>query len=166
MKPLVTSLSITHIDRKTISREHTIEGKFCRAGDICPDDGAVPTSSPTAVNRIRGASTPKKKMLPFASQDCETNGSFVYTRAQLADRYTADQLPISVKIGLSAIDQYIPPMSGAGAATGAGGSGLSATRDSVVSRVPAMEAAFSRAERVTLVGSTIPDSIMSQYFSL
>ena len=40
----------------------------------------------------------------------------------------------------------MPPPAGAGA----GGSGLSATRDSVVSTMAATEAAFSRAERVTL----------------
>src|SRR5699024_7052816 len=61
--------------------------------------------------------------------------------------------------------QYMPPMSGA-AGAGAGGSGLSATRDSVVSTMEATEAAFSRAERVTLAGSTIPAETMSQYSSL
>ena len=55
----------------------------------------------------------------------------------------------------------MPPMSGMAGAAGAAGAGLSATRDSVVSRVAAMEAAFCRAERVTLVGSTIPAAIMS-----
>ena len=58
--------------------------------------------------------------------------------------------------------QYMPPMSGAVGAAGAGGSGLSVTRLSVVSSTPATEAAFSRAERVTLVGSTMPAEIMSQ----
>ncbi len=56
-------------------------------------------------------------------------------------------------------------MSGA-AGTGAGGSGLSATRDSVVSTIPATDAAFSRALRVTLAGSTMPAATMSQYSSL
>ena len=46
------------------------------------------------------------------------------------------------------------------------GSGLSATRDSVVSTMAATEAAFSRAERVTLAGSTMPAAIMSTYSSL
>ncbi len=60
-------------------------------------------------------------------------------------------------------DQYMPPMSGppAGAA-GAGGSFLSATSDSVVRIIDATEAAFSRAERATLVGSTMPSLTMSQ----
>ena len=49
---------------------------------------------------------------------------------------------------------------------GAGGSGLSATQASVVSRMLDTEEAFSRAERVTLVGSTMPEAIMSQYSSL
>jgi len=42
-----------------------------------------------------------------------------------------------------------------------GGSGRSATRLSVVSTISATDAAFSRAERVTLVGSTIPAAIIS-----
>ena len=63
--------------------------------------------------------------------------------------------------------QYMPPMSPMpGAAAGAGGSGLSATRDSVVSTMPDTLAAFSRALRVTLAGSTMPLAIMSQYTSL
>ena len=60
-------------------------------------------------------------------------------------------------------NQYMPPMSPMpGAGAGAGGSGLSATRDSVVSTMPLTEAAFSRAQRVTLAGSTMPEAIMSQ----
>ena len=59
----------------------------------------------------------------------------------------------------------MPPMSGA-AGAGVGGWGLSATRDSVVSTMPDTLAAFSRALRVTLAGSTIPLAIMSQYSSL
>ena len=51
-------------------------------------------------------------------------------------------------------------MSGAGA--GAGGSGLSATRDSVVSTMPETEAAFFRALRVTLAGSTMPAAVMKE----
>ena len=41
------------------------------------------------------------------------------------------------------------------AGAGAGDSFLSDTKDSVVRTILATEAAFSRAERVTLVGSTI-----------
>ena len=64
-------------------------------------------------------------------------------------------------------DQYIPPMPmSPPAGAGAGGSGLSATRDSVVSTMAATLAAFSRAERVTLAGSTMPAAIMSTYSSL
>lgn len=58
-------------------------------------------------------------------------------------------------------DQYMPPMSPPAGAAGAGGSGRSATRLSVVSTISATEVAFSRAERVTLVGSTMPASIIS-----
>ena len=50
----------------------------------------------------------------------------------------------------------MPPMPGSPiAGAGAGGSFLSDTKDSVVRTILATEAAFSRAERVTLVGSTI-----------
>ena len=61
--------------------------------------------------------------------------------------------------------ESMPPMSGA-AGAGAGGSGLSATRDSVVSTMAETEAAFSRALRVTLAGSMMPEDTMSQYSSL
>ena len=47
------------------------------------------------------------------------------------------------------------------AATGAGGSGMSATRLSVVRTMAATEEAFSKADLHTLVGSTMPISIMS-----
>ncbi len=61
----------------------------------------------------------------------------------------------------------MPPIPGsigiAGAA--AAGSFLSATKDSVVNTMAAMEAAFCSAERVTFVGSTIPAEIMSVYVS-
>ena len=58
------------------------------------------------------------------------------------------------------LNQYMPPLSGL---AGFGGffSGISATRLSVVSTMEATEAAFSRALRQTLVGSTMPKSIMS-----
>ena len=50
----------------------------------------------------------------------------------------------------------MPPMLGSPiAGVWAGGSFLSDTKDSVVRTILATEAAFSRAERVTLVGSTI-----------
>ena len=52
------------------------------------------------------------------------------------------------------------------AAASASGAGLSATKLSVVSTQAAMDAAFSREERVTLVGSTIPSEIMSTYCSV
>ena len=57
-------------------------------------------------------------------------------------------------------NQYMPPMSGA-AGAGAAGSFLSATRLSVVRTIEATEAAFCRAERFTLVGSTMPLAIIS-----
>ena len=44
------------------------------------------------------------------------------------------------------------PAPGAGAGAAGSGAGMSDTRDSVVSTMEAMEAAFCRAERVTLVG--------------
>ena len=60
-------------------------------------------------------------------------------------------------------DQYIPsipPPIPAGAA--GAGSLMSATIDSVVKTVAAIDAAFWSAERVTFVGSTIPAPTMSQ----
>ncbi len=71
---------------------------------------------------------------------------------------------LSFPYALQAFYQYIPPIPPpmpppAGASTL--GSGLSATTDSVVRMTDAMEAAFCRAERVTLVGSTMPADIMS-----
>ena len=45
-------------------------------------------------------------------------------------------------------------------------SGRSATSDSVVNTIEATEAAFCSAERVTLVGSTMPASVMTTYSSL
>ena len=45
-------------------------------------------------------------------------------------------------------------------ATGAGGSGISVIAHSVVSSIPATEAAFWRAHLVTFAGSMIPASIM------
>ena len=63
------------------------------------------------------------------------------------------------------LNQYIPPACAAAAAAAAfaaaASSFLSATRLSVVSTIAATEAAFSSAERVTLVGSTMPASIIS-----
>ena len=66
--------------------------------------------------------------------------------------------------GNARLDQYIPPMSGA-AGAGAGGSGILTTIASVVRTVEATEAAFYSALRQTLVGSTIPAAIISQYSS-
>ena len=48
----------------------------------------------------------------------------------------------------------IPPPIAAAAAAGSGFSGISATRLSVVNTMAAIDAAFWRAERVTLAGST------------
>ena len=61
--------------------------------------------------------------------------------------------------------QYMPPMSPPAAGAAGAGAGMSATRDSVVSTIAATEAAFCSAERVTLVGSIMPRSIMSTYSS-
>ena len=63
--------------------------------------------------------------------------------------------------------QYMPPMppapaAAAAAAASPAGSGLSATSDSVVRTQAPIDAAFSNAVRVTLVGSTMPVGIMSQ----
>ncbi len=59
----------------------------------------------------------------------------------------------------------IPPPCGIIGAAGVS-SLISATRLSVVSTIEATEAAFWSAERVTFVGSTIPEGIISTYCSL
>ena len=60
------------------------------------------------------------------------------------------------------LSQYMPPMPPSPIAGAAGsGFGMSATMLSVVSTIAATEAAFCSAERVTLVGSTMPFSAMS-----
>ena len=73
---------------------------------------------------------------------------------------------------IDGIENYImppiPPMPPPG---GIGGmadfsSGFSATMASVVSKRPAMDAAFCKAVRTTLVGSTIPAFIRSSYCSV
>ena len=66
---------------------------------------------------------------------------------------------------LKLLNQYMPPMSPPAGVAGAGGSGRSATRLSVVRTIAATLEAFSRAERVTLVGSTMPASIISSTYS-
>ena len=57
----------------------------------------------------------------------------------------------------------MPPISPPPGAIGAGGVGISVTMLSVVNKVAATEAAFCNTERVTLVGSMIPHSTISQY---
>ncbi len=74
-------------------------------------------------------------------------------------RYPQDTFPCILYLGR---DYIMPPMPAPGApAIASFSSLLSATRDSVVSTMEATEEAFCRAERVTLVGSTIPAGIMS-----
>ena len=60
-------------------------------------------------------------------------------------------------------DQYMPPIPAPPAGAAGSGCGISATRDSVVSTIAAMEAAFWSALRVTFVGSMIPRSTISTY---
>ncbi len=50
----------------------------------------------------------------------------------------------------------MPPIPGAAAGAAGAGSGLSTNTHSVVKKRPAIEAAFSKATRSTLAGSTIP----------
>src|SRR5699024_1018238 len=57
----------------------------------------------------------------------------------------------------------MPSMPAAASAPAAAFSGLSATTDSVVRNRPAIEAAFCRAERVTLTGSLMPAASRSSY---
>lgn len=60
---------------------------------------------------------------------------------------------------------YIIPPSGIAGAAGAG-SGISTIPHSVVRNIPATEAAFSRATRLTLVGSITPASNILTYSSV
>ena len=64
--------------------------------------------------------------------------------------------------------QFFPEahLPAAAAAASALGSGISVTKDSVVSTIAATEAAFCKAERVTFAGSRMPASNISTYFSL
>ena len=63
----------------------------------------------------------------------------------------------SLRNRVGADDYIMPPMPWSWPwASGASGSGMSEIRHSVVRRRPEIEAAFCRAERVTLVGSTTP----------
>ena len=78
------------------------------------------------------------------------------TRLSGRGRFVTGSLALAAALGLC---------TPAGAAGAGAGSFLSATSDSVVSTIAATEAAFCRAERVTLVGSTIPAAIMSPYSS-
>ena len=69
--------------------------------------------------------------------------------------------------GVFRADAYIIPPMGGWAIPAAGFSSFwSATRLSVVRTMAATEAAFCRALRVTLVGSTMPLSSISTYWSL
>lgn len=63
-------------------------------------------------------------------------------------------------------DQYIPSIPPPGIAGAFSGSGFSTTTVSVVSRRPAIDAAFCSAVRVTLVGSITPAATRSSYLSL
>lgn len=92
----------------------------------------------------------KKPDAPFGAP-----GLFKFLTAELAKR-----LPCSAKCGN---DSYIiPPMPWSWPwGSGASGSGMSLMRHSVVRRSPEIDAAFWRALRVTLVGSTTPPATRS-----
>ena len=65
-------------------------------------------------------------------------------------------------LNLYCAKNYIIPPSGIAGAAGAG-SGMSTIPHSVVKNIPATDAAFSRATRLTLVGSMTPASNMFTY---
>ena len=63
---------------------------------------------------------------------------------------------LSQNMGVPSADYIMPPIPGFMAGAAGAGSGLSAITHSVVRNMPATEAAFCRATRVTLVGSMTP----------
>lgn len=63
---------------------------------------------------------------------------------------------LSQNMGVPSADYIMPPIPGFMAGAAGAGSGLSAMTHSVVRNIPATEAAFCRATRVTLVGSMTP----------
>ena len=63
---------------------------------------------------------------------------------------------LSRNMGVPSADYIMPPIPGFMAGAAGAGSGLSAITHSVVRNMPATEAAFCRATRVTLVGSMTP----------
>ena len=82
-----------------------------------------------------------------------------FVMCQIVEKTQLTHITKHLSQSLLSTYQYISP--GLGAAAGAGGSGMSQTILSVVSKVPATLAAFCNAERVTFVGSKMPFSIMS-----
>ena len=149
----------------------------------CPAPGLRPPKKPSAGNQqdanSRGCS-PKSR-----PQDCNRirrlcrrGGSFFALRktflTAFRGRERSDQRkaaknstewPKGHSVECASAHQYMPPMSPPAAGAAGAGAGMSATRDSVVSTIAATEAAFCSAERVTLVGSIMPRSIMSTYSS-
>ena len=93
---------------------------------------------------------------------------FVLSRLQCAwrelcghnDRQAICKMPIEIQ------NYIIPPMPPAGIAGIGCSSLISVITHSVVRNIPAMLAAFSRATRVTLAGSTTPASLRFSYTSL
>ena len=63
---------------------------------------------------------------------------------------------LSQNMGVASADYIMPPIPGFIAGAAGAGSGLSASTHSVVRNMPATDAAFCRATRVTLVGSMTP----------
>ena len=63
---------------------------------------------------------------------------------------------LSQNMGVPSADYIMPPIPGFIAGAAGAGSGLSASTHSVVRNMPATDAAFCRATRVTLVGSITP----------
>jgi len=148
-KGVLPSLKI----RKSVEGKATSHNHFPFRPITYPLHGLDPQSM-VGINPLcpRDLSAPKIKKpdTPFGAP-----GLFKFLTAELAKC-----LPCSAKCGN---DSYIiPPMPWSWPwGSGASGSGMSLMRHSVVRRSPEIDAAFWRALRVTLVGSTTPPATRS-----
>ena len=112
----------------------------------------------------------KERIFFIAVRNFTCKANFTdYARRKVSHKHSPSKKKAAAKatafFDYRIVDQYIPSMPPPAGAMGAGGSGMSATSDSVVRRVAATEAAFWRAVLVTLVGSRMPFCTRSQYSS-
>lgn len=131
--------------------------KICSRADCGSSSWrTLPRTTTSPSSGARGASL--HRATGASMENCAKTSRF-FKIGQKKGRYPQDTFPCILYLGR---DYIMPPMPAPGApAIASFSSLLSATRDSVVSTIEATEEAFCRAERVTLVGSTIPAGIMS-----